>query len=444
MEFSRTFLNRLAVLSITFTICTPELMAQDPGTPATEPITLPAPPESTESEFVLVTSGGSRGAAEAFLAEKGWSTGWDLDKSWGVFIGDATLLAADATGLSLSMTDAALDAKFQYAEYLAGVTEGLVLRTSEKNPEARTKERNRLDALAQGPGGDPVAAGIRDLIDSTPSGEDTSGVAFRSRITKVSKTTAQTAIAGMIVAAAFVRTDENGLDGEISVVVMTTPRSRQIADALLGRGPTVTGTAKNTIKEFVNGLSPEALVFTTGSTTRMNEKGELCLLGFGVGSVDGDEAEERRFARDEATQEATSEIRTVAGEWVEGFRLSVKSADKTKYVDGKVEATSVKSQQSRIASVAKALMMPGVVTVLEKTFDHPKLGRLVCVVREWNLSEAKNAAKWREILLAQGGWKGGAGVQPDPTKSTPSKTPPVPTGKKGVPSGSGGAGADEE
>lgn len=421
--------------------------AQDPGSPVngpgTQPVTQPAAPASAGGDFVLVSSGGTRQLAEDYIAKKGWNLGWDIDKSWGVWIGDSTLLAADPTGLSLGMLDAALDAKFQYAEYLAGVTESLTLRTSIKNPEQRTKERNRLDVLSKAPGGDPVAAGIKDLLDSTASGEDVTGVAFRTRITSASKTSAQTAIPGMIVVATFVQTDAKGLDGTVSVVVISTPNSRKMADALLGRGPTVIGASKESTKDFVNGLSPEALVYSTGATTRFNDKGEMCLLGFGVGSVDGTEAEEQRFARDEATQDSTASIRSIAGEWIEGSRLLLKTAEKTKWVDGKVESTSAKAQELRIAAIAKGLQMPGVVTILEKTFDHPKLGRLVCIVREWNLSQAKNAAWWREKLLEQGGWKGGDGVQPEQPGSTGSYTQPTVPSTKSVPSGSGGAGADE-
>ena len=418
--------------------------AQDPGAPQASTATLPSPPQSAGGDFTLVTTGGARQLAEEYVAGKGWSVGWDLDKSWGVWIGDSTLMAADATGLSLGLLDATLDAKFQMAEYLAGVTEGATLRTSMKNPEQRAKEREHLDTLTKQPGGDPVAAGIRDLLDSCSPGEDTAGVAIRSRITNASKTSAQTAIPGMIIAATFAKMNDDGLDGTISVVVIQTPRSRQMADAILGRGPAVTGTAKESIKQFVDGLSPAALVYSTGATTRMNDKGELCFIGFGVGSVDGTEAEEQRLARDDAMQDATASIRYVAGEWIEGDRLNLKTAEKTKYVDGTVESTSVKSQQSRIASLAAGLQMPGVVTVLEKTFDSPKLGRLVCIVREWNLSQAKNAAFWRETLRAQGGWKGGTGVQPDGGNSSARSTTPTPPVKKSVPSGSGGAGVDED
>lgn len=442
---SRLTIPTVGLVCFAFIACASQLIAtaQDPGTPPTESVAQPAPPTGAGGGFVLVSMGGTRQSAEEHVAGKGWVVGWDVDKSWGVWIGDATLMAADPTGLSLGMLDAALDAKFQFAEYLAGVTEGLVLRTSVKNPAQRTSERNRLDALATAPGGDPVAAGIRDLLDSIPAGEDTTGVAFRSRITSASKTSAQTAIAGMRVDQVFVQTDEAGLDGTISVVLVCTPKSRQMADALLGIGPMVTGEAKDTTKNYVNSLSPEALVYSTGATTRLNDKGEMCLLGFGVGSVDGTEAEEQRFARDEATQDATASIRAVAGEWIEGSRLSLKTAEKTKWVDGRVEATSVKAQELRIAAVAKALQMPGVVTILEKTFDHPKLGRLVCVVREWNLSQAKSAAFWREALNAQGGWKGGAGVQPDRSGSGSGHTAPTLPPKRSVPSGQGGAGGDD-
>jgi len=106
-----------------------------------------------------------------------------------------------------------------------------------------------------------------------------------------------------------------------------------------------------------------------------------------------------------------------------------------------VTAESYRSSSSRISSVALPLTMPGVITVATKRFRSQMLGDVVCVVRQWNLSDAKVAATLREAFAKQGGWKGGAGVQPDGQGGTYS--PAKPTKPKGVPSGSGGGGLDE-
>jgi len=436
-----------AALLITVLTAASPCWSQDPGaseappeTAAAPAVELPAPPtDVTSPAFELVTSDDARAKAEAFVESKGWSTGWDDAKSWGVFIGESSLLAADPTGLSLSLDAAVLNAKFQFAEYLGGRTAVLALATQEKNPAQRQADIDRMDKLAKQPGGDPVAASVRDLLKSAGPGD--SSVAFKSTITKASMTAAQASIPGMVVAKTFVGTDASGLEGTVAVVLVTSPKSRQIADALLGVGPAVTGKSGSSIKDYVNGLSPEALVYGAGSIYRMNERGELCLLGFGMAPIDGAEAEEVQFSTDEATQAATAELRSVAGELVEGNRLISRTAEKKKLLDGSVTAESYRSSSSRISSVALPLAMPGVITVATKRFRSQMLGDVVCVVRQWNLSDAKVAATLREAFAKQGGRKGGAGVQPDAQGGTYS--PAKPTKPKGVPSGSGGGDLDE-
>jgi hypothetical protein len=250
-----------------------------------------------------------------------------------------------------------------------------------------------------------------------------------------------------VTVATFVATNEDGLEGEAAVVLVSTPKSRQLAEALMGRGLAPTGTPGMPLKDYVKTLTPEALVYSCGATYRMNEKGELCLLGFGVGPVDGSEAEEVRFATDEARQAATSDLRSVAGELVEGSRLMSRVAEKTKWVDGKTTSESSRSVSTRISTVAKGLKMPGVIDVHTVRVRHPVLGDLVCVVRSWNLSDAKIAATLREQFAAQGGWRGGEGVQPDRSSNGGkggNAVPPTQPRKPGVPSGGGGGGIDED
>lgn len=441
--------NSSLVLSLLLLAGSPAC-AQDPGassdSPPTAPVTQPEAPTEPTSAFEIVASGGARERAEAFVASKGWVTGWDVDKGWGVWIGEASLTAADPTGLALAMQGAQLDAKFQFAEYLAGVTENYVLATTDKNPAQRKAELDRMSNLASQPGGDPVAAGIRDLLASAPADADPS-VAFKTRTSSASKTSAQAAIPGMLTVATFVQTDEAGLEGTATVVLVSTPRSRQMADALLGRGPAPTGKPGVKLQEYVKTLSGETLVYSCGATYRTNEKGELCLLGFGVGPVDGTEAEEIKFATDEARQAATADLRAVAGELVEGARLMSRVSEKTKYVDGKVQSESSRSVSTRIGTIAKGLTMPGVIDVAVQRVRHPVLGDLVCVVRSWNLSDAKNAANLRQQFAEQGGWKGGAGVQPDrgaPSSGGSKSAPPAQPRKPGVPSGGGGGGIEED
>lgn len=428
--------------------CCASVLAQDPGTPAgpngVATVSLPAPPENLQPSFELVSNSDAREQAQAFVDQQGWKVGWDPAKSWGVWIGSSSLLAEDATGLAVSLQGAQLDAKFQFAEYLAPVIASAALSTLEKNPAQIKAERERMDAATRREGGDPVAAAVRDLLASGSKtvSEDPS-IDRRSRVSTASRTAAQSAIPGMMVARTFVRTDASGLNGTVAVVMISTPKSRAIADSMLRGEPVAAGSPDpaRTLKAFVDSLSGETLVYGAGAGHRLNEKGELCALGYGVAGVDGNDPEDLRLAEQEATQAANAELRNLAGEMVMGNRLLSRVAERTRWVDGKQQAESFKGLQAMVGTFAMGLKMPGIVTVTSKRFRHPMMGDLVCVVRSWNLSDAKAAADLRAQFEQQAGWRGGDGVQPGNGAATGANPPPA--RQRGVPSGQGGAPIDD-
>ena len=443
-----------------FVLCSMLALAQDPGAPVspvatpaettsvTEApsagVTQPPPPQNIQPKFEIVKSGDARELAQAYVDDKKWNLGWDVDKGWGVWIGTSSLLAEDPTGLAVSLNGAQLDAKFQFAEYLAPVIATAALSTLERNPAQIKAERDRMDAEAKKEGADPVAGAVRDLLDSG-SGSADANIDRRSRVSTASVTSAQAAIPGMMVAATFVKTDDTGLNGSVAIVIVSTPKSRLIANGMLKGDPIPLGTPDptRTLRAYIDSLQPEAMVYATGATYRTNEKGELCALGFGVGSVDGDDTDDVRIAEQEALQAANAELRNVAGELIIGRRLLSRVAERTKWVDGKQTAESRKGVQTSIGSLAQGLKMPGITTVTTKRIRNAMLGDLVCVIRSWNLSSAEAAAELRQQFEQQGGWKGGEGVQPKSGSSGANGAKPAPPRPKGVPSGQGGGGIDE-
>jgi hypothetical protein len=337
------------------------------------------------------------------------------------------------------MEAAVLDAKFQFAEFLGAEASAATLKVADKNPTQRREELDRLDALIKRPGGDPAAETIRDLLQLATS-DDTS-VAWRNTIVSAGRTAMQRCIYGMVVINTFVDTGATGLEGTIAVVVMYTPKSRLMADALLGARSVPSDQPQGSIKDYVDGLPYDQLAFASGARHRVNERGDRCLLGFGMSSVDGSDPADIQFAMEEATQSATAQLRLVAGELIEADRLSSRTADARKLLDGTVKRESLKSFQNRVSSRAESLQMSGVTTVTTKRLRHNKLGDVVCVVRQWNLSDAKAAAALRAILDEQGGWKGGRGVVPDGRGGTASSSRPIKP--SGVPSGSSGETMDD-
>ncbi len=401
----------------------------------------PSAPQSIQPSFEIVKDGDAREKAQNYVEGKSWAIGWDIEKSWGVWIGTASLISEDPVGLAVSLNAAQMDAKFQFAEYLAPVISTAALSTLERNPGQLKAEHDRMDAKTKQEGGDPVAGAIRDLIHSGGGGSGDPSVDRRNRVSTASLTAARAAIPGMMVASTFVQTDEKGLNGTVAIVLVSTPKSRALADAMLTGEPFPLGTPDpaRTIRSYVDSLSPEQLVYATGATYRMNEKGELCALGFGVGSVDGSDPDDAKLAEEEALQAANAELRNVAGELVLGRRLLSRVAERTKWVDGTQQPESRKGVQTSIGTFAGGLKLPGIVTVARKRIRNQMMGDLVCVVRSWNLSSAEAAADLRRQFELQGGWSGGSGVQ----SGSGDGSSAVPPRQRGVPTGQGGGGIDE-
>lgn len=419
----------------------------------------PAAPAIRGSEFRFVDDKDVFAEAMKFVESKGWQVGWYEERGWGVYIGQFELISPNPTGLAMSMHAGCLQAKFEFAVQLGGRIEASSLAYNERSPGEREEIVRKLETRQRESGPDPVSQGIVEILRGVGAEGGTNSpdkdTAYRRGAVRVSRTVAQSAIPGMAVAATFVETtDAGGLEGKAAVVLVSTPRTRQLADAMLEKltaaqaAELKTGAAGQALKDLVRGYSEEQLVYTTGATYAIDERGNYCVLGFGVDEItDGDE----QSAIDFATQFADAEIRVIAGELVVGSRMAARMSEKVKLKSGESESESLSAVSSSIMTIADGLTLPGITTVDQRTIEHPKLGALRIVIRSWNLGRSEAMARLREVFKMQAGYRGGEGVtaprneQPagrGGSDATSPRKPNRPAG--GVPSGRGGGGIPEE
>ena len=103
-------------------------------------------------------------------------------------------------------------------------------------------------------------------------------------------------------------------------------------------------------------------------------------------------------------------------------------------------------KQSGVALVVTLIML-SLVTFLTVAFLSVARRERSSILVTQSQTDAKNAAALREQFAAQGGWRGGEGVQPDRTSGGSgggNRVPPTQPRKPGVPSGGGGGGIDED
>jgi hypothetical protein len=381
-------------------------------------IKLPDPPIGTG--FSAGISGPSaREAAEKMLAEKGWSLGYDADKEWGVWIGVGVVPDEDLDSRLTAFEEAALGAKYEFARYLSSKIASAASSYMDKNPADRAAQKKSLEDRAAT--GDEDAKNKLEILNA--AGEppapsvgpaDDAGVAWRKRVENASSTVAQSAIGGLIVFQSFERAAEGKDPGEIALVMITTPKTRAVASALLGKPEQLAALGKSEgkekVSEWAKAITPDELLYTFGAKTRVNEKGELCLVGFGHAVVEGQEREDVQIAEKMASQMADTVMRNVAGEMIVGSTTLSRLTDKVKMADGTQFSKNLSSLRERINQVAKELNVRGLSIIRTQRVQHPKLGPCVIVVKEWNVAAAMKAGELAKALDAAGGWKGGDGL----------------------------------
>jgi hypothetical protein len=196
--------------------------------------------------------------------------------------------------------------------------------------------------------------------------------------------------------------------------MITTPKTRAVASALLGKPEQLAALGKSEgkekVSEWAKAITPDELLYTFGAKTRVNDKGELCLVGFGHAVVEGQEREDVQIAEKTASQMADTVMRNVAGEMIVGSTTLSRLTDKVKMADGTQFSKNLSSLRERINQVAKELNVRGLSIIRTQRVQHPKLGPCVIVVKEWNVAAAMKAGELAKALDAAGGWKGGDGL----------------------------------
>jgi cytochrome c5 len=403
---------------------------QHPGAQAGKPdpdkaITLPEAPAQSASAC-LTDRPSARDAAQKVLDDRHWSEGYDTERDWGIWIGTATISGPDVNHRASAIEEAMLDAKWEFAKYLGSKIASASAKLMEQHPDQRAAQMAELKKRAAG--GDSNAQDMLNALSaagddaSRPGAPAPSNAQWRKRMEQASATIAQNAVSGMIVYQSFERAGKGDDDGEVAVIMMTTPKTRAVAEALLGRPnkAALTGERKDRIVDWVKGMSDNELAYTFGAKTRLNENGELCVIGFGHAVPGGPEREWEMAAATKADEEADVAIRKLAGSMIQGVVAMSKVSDKTKLADGSLRSESKDSMKQKIDEAANWLTLLGSSRVMA-----PKVVRAnpryadVVVVKEWNVTKAIKAGEIAAGIKQSGGFKGGDGLGADGKGGTP-------------------------
>jgi hypothetical protein len=366
--------------------------------------------------------------AEETLMQKGWYQGYDIKTKRFIAIGSAAIKVPSGhpqfyLARKTSYTQAMLDAKKALASFLSQeVSRNIESRYSEPSygnaleglqesvPEAPSMIEkaqmlihSELDALLAEKGIDPnadseaAAAVVKDLI-------------LQSGFQDVIKATARAEVAGLFAYQIYeVAPKQN--TGDIAVIAIMSPTTRQLSGAMMGLNPAPIQKAKSSISEWANGISVETLISTHGVKVRTDENGFLNLIAFGQSKPQSPSSMAIDGARKKARLAAMGELRSFAGEAVTAQESGGVSESYEEYADGTSAYASEESIEITVTARAESLSMPGISAVRRWSgVDSRSNEQIEGVILSWNLGSALDANVLRDQLKASAGSAGGRGV----------------------------------
>ena len=348
------------------------------------------------------------------LNQKGWSEGYDANTKRFIAIGNAAVKVPVGhpqfyLARKASFTQAMLDAKKQLASYLSQeVSRSIENRYSEPEApgmieKAQMLIHSELDSLLAEKGIDPntdsvaAAAAVKDVI-------------LQNSFQDVISATARAEVAGLFAYQIYEVAPKKNT-GDIAVIAIMSPTTRELSGAILGLNPAPIKKAKSSISQWANSIDTVTLISTHGVKVRADENGSLNLIAFGQSKPRSQSSMAINGARKKARLAALGELRSFAGEAVSAQESGGTSESYEEYADGTSAYSSEESIEEVVKARAASLSMPGISSVRQWTGLDSRSGEQIAgIIMAWNLGSAMDANVLRDQLNASAGSAGGRGV----------------------------------
>lgn len=381
---------------------------------------LPAAAETAAPEAAIpaessVGRASVRELMDGYLAEKGWTEGWNAraDGS-GFFVSCGTgVIQADPSARTYvdsrvnAFDKAMLDAEAKMAEFLATrIRTSMVSEYAEGafagNDAAESDETSvvsklrrllhaKLDKALRDEGVDP---GMADAAArERAAAKSIATEAFARTI----RSCARAAVCGMQAACTFEGIPASG-KGEIGVVSVWSPKLQAMAHSLQTGAALPAGVAKRPISQQIP-QDAKTLVSTFGIQQKLDENGRLVLVAFGQAGAVSDSAMAAGAAEEKARQRAIAAIREFAGRTVAvaSDMASVETVEE--FENAAEEYTDASAFRRRAAAVADEMKIAGIATVKRWNAVHPVSGgKVYGVVATWSPASAARAAAARRAM----------------------------------------------
>lgn len=259
---------------------------------------------------------------------------------------------------------------------------------------------------------------------------------FKSAIQVV----ANTRLAGMQVFKSFEVLHE-GNQGEIGVVAIYSEKLHALANAMFSGQLSLvpTGTPKDKLIDQIP-KDPSALLPTFGVTAKMDENGQLALVGYGQAGARSASTNAINAAASKARLAAIEQIRFFAGAMAKTMESKQSSESMSELATNSINVATDDSYEAKIEVFAKSLKLNGLSQLYSWNTKHPLTGHYIAgSVVVWKPSSATMAMSTKKQLDAEPKANGGASSSRLPT--SPALKPE--NAKKGAFRASGVEGSDD-
>lgn len=214
---------------------------------------------------------------------------------------------------------------------------------------------------------------------------------------KLISTMAQAKVLGLQACCTFEGAPSSG-KGEIGVIAIWSDKLQQMASSIVTGAPVPVIGGKKPIAAQVSS-DPRALMSTFGVQQKIDENGNLVLVGFGQAGAVSESKTSANAAKSKARQAAMAAIREFAGEQVAVATDTLNAETSEEFESGAEVYSNESAMKEKIAAVAAQMHIAGIAPLRNVKCKHPLNGKTVFVsVVTWCPKQAGQARQLKASM----------------------------------------------
>lgn len=377
-----------------------------------------APAEETVSEKCTIEEKTVQDMIDEFLNSKGWVAGENVKNGKKFFVATGTGIiqaprskpASYINSRVNAFNKAMLEAKKNMVEFLGVSIESETEKSYQEGDfpkpeeaEAKGEDPNslayklkslvhaKLDKALRAEGVDPDAANKEAAAQAAKK------LLASESYKKMVRTAAQAQVVGLQAICTFEGTPSSD-KGEIGVVAIWSPKLQEMAASILTGQPVAKGKAKRPIREQI-ATDPGALLSTFGVQQKIDEAGDLILVGFGQAGGVSESKMAAKGAQGKAKANALAAIREFAGENVAVATDMLNAESTEEFENAAEEYKDASAFSEKIKASAAKMNIAGISVIKNWKYKHPLTGTTVYgVVCAWAPKQAASAKQMKNMM----------------------------------------------